>query len=49
MLIIVEMDKIVNEFVSLLEHLDFLAVNAFGFQNGEEILGHSIIIAVPSS
>lgn len=46
---IVEIDKIVNAFVSLLECLDFLAVNAFSFQNGEEILSHSIVIAVSSS
>lgn len=45
---IIEIDELINKLVSLLERLDFLTINAFSFQNGEEIFSHSIIIAVPS-
>ena len=34
---------------SLLESLDFLAVDTFCFEDREEILGHGVIIAISSS
>ena len=46
---IVEINEIVNELVSLLESLDFLAVDTFCFEDREEILGHGVIIAISSS
>ena len=46
---VVEINEIVNKLVSLLESLDFLAVDTFCFEDREEILGHGIIIAISSS
>ena len=37
---VAEINEIVNEMVSLLESLDFLAVDTFCFEGREEILGH---------
>ena len=45
---VVEINEIVNEMVSLLESLDFLAVDTFCFEDREEILGHGVIIAISS-
>ena len=38
-----------NELVSLLESLDFLAVDTLRLKDGKEIFGHGIIITVSSS
>ena len=43
---VVEINEIVNEMVSLLESLDFLAVDTFCFEDREEILGHGVIRAI---
>ena len=48
-LMVVEINEIVNELVSLLESLDFWAVDTLCFEDREEILGHGIIIAISSS
>ena len=44
-----KINEIVNEMVSLLESLDFFAVDTFYFEDREEILGHGVIIAISSS
>ena len=46
---IVEINEIVNELVSLLESLDFLAVDTFSFKDRKEIFRHSVIVTVASS
>ena len=45
---VVEINEIVNELVSLLESLDFLAVDILT-KDEKEIFGHGIIITVSSS
>ncbi len=46
---IVEIDKLVDQLSGLLESLDFLAVNTFCLEYGEEIFGHGVVIAVSTS
>ena len=43
---VVEINEIVNKLVSLLESLDFLAVDTLRLKDGKEIFGHGIVIAV---
>ena len=46
---VIEEDVIVNEFSSLFKCSNFLTVDAFRFQNGEEVFGQSVIIGIPAS
>lgn len=48
-LVIIEIDKIVNQFSGLLKCGNFLPVDAFGFEDGKEIFGHCIIITISTS
>ena len=40
---VVEINEIVNKLVSLLEGLDFLAVDTLRLKDGKEIFSHSVI------
>ena len=46
---VVEIDKLINEFSSLPERGDFLPVDALRLENGKEIFRHSVVAAVPTS
>lgn len=46
---VVEINEIVNKLVSLLEGLDFLAVDTLRLKDGKEIFSQGIIITVSSS
>ena len=46
---IVKVDVSVNHLVGLGERSRFVPVNAFGFEDGKEILRHSIVITVFTS
>ncbi len=43
---VVEIDKIINQFSGLLKGLDLLAVDALCFEDREEIFRHGVVIAV---
>ena len=45
-LIIIKVNVFVNELPRLVEGSELMSVNALCFENGEEILSHSIVIAV---
>lgn len=45
-LVVIEINKIVNQFFGLLKRPDFLPVYTLGFEDREEIFCHSDIIAV---
>ena len=48
-LVVIEINKIVNQFLGLLKGSDFLPVNALSLKDREEIFSHSIIIAASAS
>ena len=48
-LVVIEINKIVNQFFGLLKSPDFLPVNTLSLKDREEIFCHSIIIAVSTS
>ena len=43
---IVEMDVSINQRIGLVEGVGFVPVNAFGFEDGEEIFCHCVIIRI---
>ena len=43
---VIKMDISVNHLVGLREGSGFVAVNALGFEDGEEIFGHGVVIWV---
>jgi hypothetical protein len=48
-LVVIEINKIVNQFSGLLKSPDFMPVNTLSFEDREEIFSHSVIIAVSTS
>ena len=48
-LVVIEINKIVNQFVGLLKSPDFLPVYTLSLEDREEIFCHSVIIAVSTS
>ena len=48
-LVVIEINKIVNQFFGLLKSRDFLAVYTLSLMDREEIFCHSVIIAVSTS
>ena len=48
-LVVIEINRIVDQFSGLLKRPDFLQVNAISFEDREEIFSHSVIIAVSAS
>ncbi len=46
---VVEINEIVNQFSGLLKSLDFLAIDTLCLEDGEEIFGHCVVIAVSPS
>ena len=45
-LVIVEMDVSINQRIGLVEGVGFVPVNTFGFEDGEEIFCHCVIIRI---
>ena len=48
-LMVVKVDIAVNHLVGFREGSRFVAVNTLGFEDGEEIFRHSVVIRVPTS
>lgn len=48
-LVVVEMNITINHFIGFIEGHRFVSVNTLGFENGEKIFCHRIVIAVPAS
>ena len=46
---IVEIDIVIDQLIGLIEGSGLMPVNAFCFEDGEEIFSHSIIVAVSAS
>lgn len=46
---VVKVDIAVNHLVDFREGSRFVAVNTLGFEDGEEIFRHSVVIRVPTS
>ena len=43
---VVEVNKTVNHLIGFREGIQFTAVNALGFEDGEEVFCHSVVIRI---
>ena len=48
-LVVVEVDIAVNHGVGFAQRGRFVAVDAFGFENGEEVFRHDIVVGITAS
>lgn len=48
-LMVVEMDVSVDQIISFAKGSRFVPVEAFRFEDGEEVFSHRIVIRIPSS